>query len=129
MKNRLMMVLAITSALFLAVAASASAFPMSGPRWAPIGPGIARWFSDHGVDPMYLGKAQSEVPADQWEKIVALENDPALAAVIESSLRNYVSALGDDVFLRIGNKYFNYASGLPGSYQAAGFSESDYPPA
>jgi hypothetical protein len=41
-------------------------------RAAPITPQLAACFSNHGVDPQYLGQTPDKIPADQEAKIVGV---------------------------------------------------------
>jgi hypothetical protein len=74
MNSRFVKLFTIAAVLLAATAFVASAAPVGRP--AAITPDLSKFFADRGVDPSYLGKAKSEVPADQWSKIEAIVNTP-----------------------------------------------------
>ncbi len=100
-------------ALGLIAALGASARPMmsaepSG-RQAPLDQNIIQFFTSNGVDAKYLSAPQASVPADVWQKIVTLDKDPALQALVLSDLRADRATFGNTLYMQIGNTVFRYS--------------------
>jgi hypothetical protein len=93
--------------LLLGVVFSASAMPTG--RQVPMTQELQQFFTDHGIDPQYVDKAQDMVPPDQWTKIVSLSKDPALLNLVQDNLKTYISAMGNDVYLRVGPTYYEFS--------------------
>jgi hypothetical protein len=106
--------------LSLGVVFSASAIPTG--RQVPVTPELQQFLTDHGIDSQYIGEAQDMVPPDQWTKITALQNDPALVSLVQDNLKTYMTAMGNDVFLRIGNAFYELSK--PSNGEMSTFSVS-----
>jgi hypothetical protein len=76
------------------------------------------FFQARGVDAQYVGKAQNEVPADQWAKIKAIvASDDAsvvdgvhntLNSLVGADLHNATITIGETVYMVIGNSVWTH---------------------
>ncbi len=118
-------ILVAALALGLLAALGASAAPMMSAeppgRQAPLDQDIIQFFAGNGVDAKYLEAPQASVPADVWLKIVTLEKDPALQALVLNDLRTDRATLGSTIYMQIGNAIWQYSDnpGAAGTFGEA----------
>ncbi len=104
MKTRVLGSLAVAAAILLGAAFSASALPDG--RLVPASDAVVQFFVAHGIDAQYVGAPQSKVPQDVWMKMVALESDPQLSALVDFNLRQSMFYAGNKVYEQIGDLYY-----------------------
>jgi hypothetical protein len=105
---------ALLVAAVLPMAAFASAEQATMGRQIAVTDDIAAFFKAHGVDPQYLGKARSAVPASQWNLILDIVNTQdvvdtyaddhdVLNGLVGTALYSATDTIGDPVYMTLGN--------------------------
>jgi hypothetical protein len=120
--NRNFKIAAIVAALMVAVSFSAMASVSTASaagRNVVIAQEIKDFFAARGANPAYLGMDQSQVPAAEWAKILAVLNTPddtsvttddhdVLNTLVIESLMLANTTTDDPVYLDIGNQRWVY---------------------
>lgn len=106
--------ISLLAAVALLATATLPAAAASYGRPVPLSQEIKDFFAARGVDPQYLDKTESEVPGDQWARILAVVNTPddptvvtddhdVLNSLVGMTLWEATSTYGDPVYITIGN--------------------------
>ncbi len=104
MRTKLLGIVGVALVLLVGAVFSASAVPVG--RDVPPNDAVVQFFVSHGIDAQYVGLRQDKVPADVWAKIVALDADPQLSALVQTNLRESLFAYGNTVYEQVGNVYY-----------------------
>jgi hypothetical protein len=83
-------------------------------RQISVTPEIAAFFQTRGVDPQYLGKAKTAVPAAQWDLILdivntgdvadtSLDDHDLLNGLVGTALYAATDTISDPVYMTLGN--------------------------